>query len=296
MVELSMKELLEAGVHFGHLTKKWHPKMKRYIYGARNGIYIIDLNQTIKLFQDALEYVGKIAEDGGNILFVGTKKQAQSAMKEAAQKCGMYFVTDRWLGGMLTNWKTMQQRINRLNELDKMEEDGYIDRLPKKEQLKRREERSKLNRYLEGIRYMPGMPACLFVVDVNKELIAIKEAKKLGIPVVGVVDTNSDPDLVDVIIPGNDDAIRSIKLVASKVSEAVIAARPVDAEAADGSAEGEAGSEDESGVVFGAVEAELLKAFNVDGSTESNGAASKDVAPEKVAAEKELAAKSSEEK
>ncbi len=294
MVELSMKELLEAGVHFGHLTKKWHPKMKRYIYGARNGIYIIDLNQTIKLFHDALEYVGRIAEAGGNILFVGTKKQAQSAVKEAAQKCGQYFVTDRWLGGMLTNWNTIQQRISRLNELDRMKEDGYLERLPKKEQLKRLEERNKLNKYLEGIRTMPGKPACLFVVDVNKELIAIKEAKKLGIPVVGVVDTNSDPDLVDVVIPGNDDAIRAIKLVASKISEAVLAARPLDVVASDAESVEEDAEYTESS--FAAVDEELLKAFNVEKemlSESKDSTTAKDASKENVenAEEKELASK-----
>lgn len=268
--------------------------MKRYIYGARNGIYIIDLNQTIKLFHDALEYVGRIAEAGGNILFVGTKKQAQSAVKEAAQKCGQYFVTDRWLGGMLTNWNTIQQRISRLNELDRMKEDGYLERLPKKEQLKRLEERNKLNKYLEGIRTMPGKPACLFVVDVNKELIAIKEAKKLGIPVVGVVDTNSDPDLVDVVIPGNDDAIRAIKLVASKISEAVLAARPLDVVASDAESVEEDAEYTESS--FAAVDEELLKAFNVEKemlSESKDSTTAKDASKENVenAEEKELASK-----
>jgi small subunit ribosomal protein S2 len=222
-----MKELLEAGVHFGHPTRKWNPKMRRYIYGARNGIYIIDLHQTIKLFEDALEYVKKIVEDGGSVLFVGTKKQAQAAVKEAAQRCGQYWVCERWLGGMLTNWKTMTARINRLKELDRMIADGYLDRLPKKEQLKRMEEREKLHRYLEGIRNLQGLPAVMLVIDIGKEGLAVAEAKKLGIPVVAVVDTNCDPDLADVVIPGNDDAIRAVRLVVGKFAEVILEAKPL---------------------------------------------------------------------
>ncbi|MDK3158830.1 30S ribosomal protein S2 [Kamptonema cortianum] len=216
MPELSMKDLLEAGVHFGHQTRRWNPKMKRYIYGARNGIYILDLHQTIKLFQDALEFVQSIVQDGGTVLFVGTKKQAQSAIKEAAQRSGQYFVVDRWLGGMLTNWETISQRIVRLKELDRMKEEGYLARLPKKEALKRMEERDKLQRYFEGIRDMESMPSCMFVIDLNKEAIAVQEARKLGIPIVAVVDTNCDPDQADMVIPGNDDAIRAIRLVTQK--------------------------------------------------------------------------------
>jgi small subunit ribosomal protein S2 len=227
MAQLSMKELLEAGVHFGHPTRKWNPKMRRYIYGARNGIYIIDLHQTIKLFEDALEYVKKIVEDGGSVLFVGTKKQAQAAVKEAAQRCGQYWVCERWLGGMLTNWKTMTARINRLKELDRMIADGYLDRLPKKEQLKRMEEREKLHRYLEGIRNLQGLPAVMLVIDIGKEGLAVAEAKKLGIPVVAVVDTNCDPDLADVVIPGNDDAIRAVRLVVGKFAEVILEAKPL---------------------------------------------------------------------
>lgn len=265
--QLSMKELLESGVHFGHLTRRWNPKMKRYIYGARNGVYIIDLHQTIKLFEDALHYVKNIVEEGGTVLFVGTKKQAQSAVKEAALRSGSYFISERWLGGTLTNWKTIQQRINRLKELDRMEADGYFDRLLKKEALKRREERDQLNRYFEGIRNMSGPPSCLIVIDLNKESIAVAEARKLGIPIVAVVDTNCDPDLADVVIPGNDDAIRAIRLVTSKFSDVILEARPLDesmtegALAADGSLmeveEGQA-------VEFGAVEEELMRAFSSD--------------------------------
>src|SRR6478735_7754178 len=194
MPQLSMKELLEAGVHFGHQTRRWNPKMKRYIYGARNGIYIIDLHQTIKLFEDALNYIKTIVEDGGTVLFVGTKKQAQAAVKEAAQRSGQYFVAERWLGGTLTNWKTIQARISRLKELDRMEQEGYFERLPKKEMLKRQEERAQLNRFLEGIRNMQQLPAAMFVVDLNKESIAVNEARKLNIPIVAIVDTNCDPD------------------------------------------------------------------------------------------------------
>lgn len=234
MAQLSMKELLESGVHFGHQTRRWNPKMKRYIYGARNGIYILDLHQTIKLFEDALNFVKSVVEGGGTILFVGTKKQAQAAVKEAAQRSGMYWVSERWLGGTLTNWKTIQIRINRLKELDRMEADGYLERLPKKEALLRRKERAELNRFLEGIRNMNGIPSCMFVVDLNKEDIAVKEARKLGIPVVAIVDTNCDPDMADVLIPGNDDAIRAIRLVTTKVSETILEARPLDLELAEG--------------------------------------------------------------
>jgi small subunit ribosomal protein S2 len=263
MPQLSMKELLEAGVHFGHQTRRWNPKMKRYIYGARNGIYIIDLHQTIKLFEDALAYIKTIVEDGGTVLFVGTKKQAQAAVKEAAQRSGQYWVSERWLGGTLTNWKTIQQRINRLKELDRMEADGYFDRLPKKEALERRTERNELNRFLEGIRNMNTLPKVMFVVDLNKEAIAVHEAKLLGIPIIGVVDTNCDPDLVDVVIPGNDDAIRAIRLVTQKMSDAILEARPLDEALTEGIVTEESATDDEEGpaIKFGAVEEELLRAF-----------------------------------
>jgi small subunit ribosomal protein S2 len=262
MAQLSMKELLESGVHFGHQTRRWNPKMKRYIYGARNGIYIIDLHQTIKLFEDALEYVKKVAEDGGTILFVGTKKQAQAAVKESAQRSGQYFVCERWLGGTLTNWKTIQGRISRLKELDRMESDGYFERLPKKEALKRQEERAQLNRFLEGIRNMHALPSAMFVVDLNKEAIAVHEARKLGIPIVAVVDTNCDPDMADYVIPGNDDAIRAVRLVTSKIAEAILEARPIDEALTEGTLteEGEVAEEGQS-VQFGEVEEELLRAF-----------------------------------
>ncbi len=262
MAELSMKDLLESGVHFGHQTRRWNPKMKRYIYGARNGIYIIDLHQTIKLFEDALNYVKGIVEGGGNVLFVGTKKQAQAAVKEAAQRSGMFFVSERWLGGTLTNWKTIQLRVQRLKELDRMEAEGYLARLPKKEMLKRLEERAELNRFLEGIRNMTSVPDCMVIIDVNKESIAVKEAKKLGIPIVAVVDTNCDPDVADYVIPGNDDAIRAIRLVTSKIAETILEARPLSEALTEGtvSEEGEV-LDDASPVEFGAVEEELMRAF-----------------------------------
>jgi len=265
MAQLSMKELLESGVHFGHQTRRWNPKMKRFIYGARNGIYIIDLHQTIKMFEDALEYVRKIVEDGGNVLFVGTKKQAQAAIKEAAQRSGQYWISERWLGGTLTNWKTISQRIHRLKELDRMEADGFLDRLPKKEALKRREERDQLNRFLEGIRNMNTMPAVMFIVDLNKESIAVAEARKLGIPIVAVVDTNCDPDMADVIIPGNDDAIRAIRLVTQKMSDVILEARPLSDAVTEGTL-GEDGEllEDATMDYSPPIDAELLKAFGAD--------------------------------
>lgn len=265
MAQLSMKELLEAGVHFGHQTRRWNPKMKPYIYGERNGIYIIDLHRTIKLFEDALNYVKQKVEDGGSVLFVGTKKQAQSAVKEAAQRSGQYFVAERWLGGMLTNWKTIQNRVARLKELDRMDAEGYLERLPKKEQLKRREERDKLHRYLEGIRNMSAMPSLMFVVDVNKEDIAVKEARKLGIPVVGIVDTNCDPEMVDVIIPGNDDAIRAIRLVTGKMADVILEARPLSEELTEGIVtEGTEPLDEGAPIQFGEVEEELLRAFGAE--------------------------------
>lgn len=263
MAQLSMKELLEAGVHFGHQTRRWNPKMKRYIYGARNGIYIVDLHQTIKLFEDALNYVKKVAEDGGTILFVGTKKQAQSAIKEAATRSGQFYVCERWLGGTLTNWKTIQQRVGRLKELDRMEAEGYLDRLPKKERLKRLEERAKLARYLDGIRNLNGVPSCMFVVDVNKEAIAVAEARKLGVPIVAVVDTNCDPDVVDYVIPGNDDAIRAIRLVTGKICEAILETRPISDTITEGTITDDSELiDDDMGAPF--VDEELLRAFGGD--------------------------------
>jgi small subunit ribosomal protein S2 len=286
-----MKELLEAGVHFGHQTRRWNPKMKRYIYGARNGIYILDLHQTLKLFEDALNFVQRRVLDGGGVLFVGTKKQAQAAVREAALRSGQFWVTERWLGGMLTNWDTIQQRISRLNELDRMEQEGYISRLPKKEQLKRLEERGKLHRYLEGIRHMSEPPTIMFVVDLNKEAIAVKEAQKLKIPVVAIVDTNCDPDMADYVIPGNDDAIRSIRLVTQKISDAILEVRPYTEGAADAVGTATSDVDDEPApVAFGEVEQEFLRAFGeadrtIPGAGPRDAAAEADGAGETAPAE-----------
>jgi small subunit ribosomal protein S2 len=217
-----MKELLEAGVHFGHQTRRWNPKMKRYIYGARNGIYIIDLHQTLKLFDEAQRFVQDTVGAGGFVLFVGTKKQAQDAVREAAERCRQFYVNQRWLGGMLTNFKTIQTRVKRLAELNEMEEKGILDKLTKKEATGLREERDKLERYLGGIKTMPRLPDAVFVVDLKKEHIAVAEARKLEIPVIAIVDTNCDPDDVDFVVPGNDDAIRAIKLISNKIADAII--------------------------------------------------------------------------
>jgi small subunit ribosomal protein S2 len=222
-----MKELLEAGVHFGHRTHRWNPKMKKYIYGGRNGIYIIDLHQTLKLFEDARKFIQDVVANGEVVLFVGTKKQAQEAVESAAKQCGMYYVNQRWLGGMLTNWRTIQTRIARLKELEKMESDGTLDQLPKKEAAKLREEREKLERFLGGVKDMPKLPGAVYIVDLKKERIALLEARKLEIPVVAIVDTNCDPDEVDYVIPGNDDAIRAIKLISGKIAEAIAEVKPV---------------------------------------------------------------------
>ena len=217
-----MKDLLEAGVHFGHQTRRWNPKMKRYIYGSRNGIYIIDLHQSLKLFDDAQKFIQDIVTEGGHVLFVGTKKQAADAMMEAAQASRQYFVNERWLGGMMTNFKTIQSRIQRLRDLTAMEEDGTFLKLTKKEAAILTEEKDKLERFLGGIKDMPGLPAVMFIVDTKKEHIAVAEARSLGIPIVAIVDTNCDPDEIDYIIPGNDDAIRAIKLITQKIAEAIV--------------------------------------------------------------------------
>lgn len=224
MSVVSMKSLLEAGVHFGHQTRRWNPKMSKFIFTERNGIYIIDLQKTVKQIDDAYNYVRDIVADGGEVLFVGTKKQAQEAIETEAKRCGQHFVSQRWLGGMLTNYKTIKTRINRLHKLYEMEEDGTFDLLPKKEVSQLEREREKLEKNLGGIRKMNKMPSVLFVVDPKKEYIAVHEAKILGIPVVGIVDTNCDPDELDIAIPGNDDAIRAVKLLTSTIADAVIEA------------------------------------------------------------------------
>src|ERR1700680_509188 len=216
-----MKELLEAGVHFGHQTKRWNPKMKEYIFGERNGIYIIDLQKTLKMFKEASKFVQDLAADGRIILFVGTKRQAQDAIAEEAQRCSMFYVNQRWLGGLLTNWITVQKSVKRLKELDEMATDGRYDLLPKKEVIKLERERKHLQANLAGIKNMTRLPDAIFVIDSNKEQIAVRESRKLGIPVVAVVDTNCDPSEVDYVIPGNDDALRAIRLFTSKISESI---------------------------------------------------------------------------
>ncbi|KGF14415.1 30S ribosomal protein S2 [Peptostreptococcus sp. MV1] len=225
MSVISMKQLLEAGVHFGHQTRRWNPKMAKYIFTERNGIYIIDLQKTVKKIDEAYKFMQEVAETGKPILFVGTKKQAQEAIREEAQRCGMYFVNERWLGGMLTNHKTIKTRIQKLRELEAMEEDGTFEVLPKKEVIKLKAEKAKLEKFLGGIKDMPELPAALYVVDPRKENIAIQEAHRLGIPVIGTVDTNCDPDEIDYPIPANDDAIRAVKLITGAMASAIIEAR-----------------------------------------------------------------------
>ena len=225
MAVISMKQLLEAGVHFGHQTRRWNPKMAPYIFTERNGIYIIDLQKTVKKIDEAYNFMKEVAETGRPVLFVGTKKQAQAAIADEAKRCDMYFVNQRWLGGMLTNYKTISGRIKRLNDIKMMEEDGTFEKLSKKEVIKLRLELEKLEKFLGGIKDMKGMPAAMFVVDPKKEKIAVKEARILGIPIIGIVDTNCDPDDVDYIIPANDDAIRAVKLIAGCMADAIIEAK-----------------------------------------------------------------------
>jgi len=225
MAVVSMKQLLEAGVHFGHQTRRWNPKMAEYIYMERNGIYIIDLQKTVKKLEEAYSFVKSVSENGQSVLFVGTKKQAQDAVKEEAARAGMFYVNARWLGGMLTNFKTMRTRVDRLAQLKKMQEDGTFDMLPKKEVIKLMHEMEKLEKYLGGVKEMKRLPGALFVVDPRKEHNAISEARKLGIPIVAIVDTNCDPDEVDHVIPSNDDAIRAIRLISAAMASAVIEGR-----------------------------------------------------------------------
>ncbi|MDO4616259.1 MAG: 30S ribosomal protein S2 [Lachnospiraceae bacterium] len=225
MSVISMKQLLEAGVHFGHQTRRWNPKMAPYIYTERNGIYIIDLQKTVGMIDDAYRAVADIAADGGNILFVGTKKQAQDAIAAESERCGMFYVNERWLGGMLTNFKTIQTRIARLKAIETMQEDGTFDVLPKKEVIGLKKELEKLQKNLGGIKEMKRVPDAIFVVDPKKEKICVQEAHALGIPLIGICDTNCDPEELDYVIPGNDDAIRAVKLIVSKMADAVIEAR-----------------------------------------------------------------------
>jgi small subunit ribosomal protein S2 len=224
MAVISMKQLLEAGVHFGHQTRRWNPKMDKYIFTERNGIYIIDLQKTVKKVEEAYNFVKSVSAENGTILFVGTKKQAQDSVAEEAARCGMFFINQRWLGGTLTNFQTIQKRIDRLKELERWEEDGTFEVLPKKEVIILRKEKDRLQKFLGGIKGMRGLPSALFIIDPRKERIAVAEARKLGIPIVGIVDTNCDPDEIDYVIPGNDDAIRAVKLLTAKIADAVIEA------------------------------------------------------------------------
>ncbi|HIU46542.1 MAG TPA: 30S ribosomal protein S2 [Candidatus Fimadaptatus faecigallinarum] len=233
MAVISMKQLLEAGVHFGHQTRRWNPKMAQYIFTERNGIYIIDLQKTVRKIDEAYMFVRDVALSGKSILFVGTKKQAQESIESEAKRCGMFYVNNRWLGGMLTNFPTIRTRIARLNEIDAMEQRGDFDVLPKKEVIKLQGEREKLEKNLGGIRNMKELPGALFVVDPRKEHIAVTEARILGIPIVGIVDTNCDPDEIDYVIPGNDDAIRAVKLIAGKLADAVLEGRQGEQDAAE---------------------------------------------------------------
>lgn len=222
MAVVTMKQLLEAGVHFGHQTRRWNPKMKPYIFTERNGIYIIDLQKTVKMMEDAYAFVKDVIADGGTILFVGTKKQAQSTVREEAERCGMFYVNVRWLGGMLTNFQTIRKRVRRLQEIEQMGTDGSFGVLPKKEVLQLMKEKQKLEKFLGGVRDMERLPDAVFVVDPRKERIAVQEARKLNIPIISIVDTNCDPDEIDYVIPGNDDAIRAIKLICGRMADAVI--------------------------------------------------------------------------
>lgn len=224
MAVISMKQLLEAGVHFGHQTRRWNPKMSRYIFTERNGIYIIDLQKTVKKVDEAYNFIREVAANGGKILFVGTKKQAQESVAEEAARCGMYFINQRWLGGTLTNFSTIQKRVSRLHQLEKMEVDGTFELLPKKEVIILRKEKERLEKFLGGIKNMKELPDAIFVIDPRKERIAVAEARKLGIPLVGIVDTNCDPDEIDYVIPGNDDAIRAVKLLTGKMADAILEA------------------------------------------------------------------------
>jgi small subunit ribosomal protein S2 len=236
-----MQELLEAGVHFGHQTKRWNPKMKEYIFGERNGIYIIDLGKTVKLFRQAEEFINNLAADGRTMLFVGTKRQAQDVVSEEAQRCGMFYVNQRWLGGLLTNFATIQRSLGRLRDLEAMVADGRYETLSKKEIARNEKEKRKLQKNLDGIRHMARLPDAIFIVDTKKEKIAVDEARKLKIPVIGIVDTNCDPDEVDFVIPGNDDALRAVRLFTSRIADAVLSGRGLrEAATTEETAEGDA--------------------------------------------------------
>ncbi|MBI2903407.1 MAG: 30S ribosomal protein S2 [Candidatus Methylomirabilis oxyfera] len=258
MTTVTIKELLEAGVHFGHQTKRWNPKMKRYLFGERNGIYIIDLQKTLKKFQEAAEFVRRVASEGLPIVFIGTKKQAADVIEEEARRCEQFFVNHRWLGGTLTNFQTIRKSVNRLRQIEETEAKGELERLTKKEAMKLRRERQKLEHALEGIKGMDRLPGAIFVIDTKKERIAVREARRLGIPVVAVVDTNCDPEEIDYPIPGNDDAIRAIRLMAARMADAILEERAMRAKAAEDAASDAAdlaASPEEEGLVESELEA-----------------------------------------
>lgn len=262
MASISMKQLLEAGVHFGHQTRRWNPKMAKYIFTERNGIYIIDLQKTVVKVKEAFNFVKDVVKAGGKILFVGTKKQAQEAVKEDALRCGMFFVNQRWLGGMLTNYKTIQKRIARLRELENMKTEGIFDILPKKEAKKLEYERQKLERFIGGIKEMNTLPSSIFIIDPRKERVAVAEARKLNIPIISIVDTNCDPDEIEYPIPGNDDAIRAVKLLTSKLADCVIEARQEKEKA-----EAEVETAEETASAAETAEEEVLERAAVAGET-----------------------------
>ena len=237
MAVISMKQLLEAGVHFGHQTRRWNPKMKKYIFVERNGIYIIDLQKTVRKLEEAYSFMKQVGEEGGKVLFVGTKKQAQDAIKEEAERSGNYYINQRWLGGTLTNFGTIQKRVNRLKQIERMEEDGTFEVLPKKEVVQLKKQHERLVKFLGGIRDMSSLPDVMFVVDPRKERIAVAEAMKLNIPIVGIVDTNCDPDEIDYVIPANDDAIRAVKLLTGKMADALLESKPEEEEEEETQAE-----------------------------------------------------------
>lgn len=298
MSVISMKQLLEAGVHFGHQTRRWNPKMAEYIFTERNGIYIIDLQKTVKKIEEAYFFVREVVTNGDVVLFVGTKKQAQDSIRDEALRCGQFYVNARWLGGMLTNFKTIQQRIERLKQLEAMEQNGLFEVLPKKEVIKLRGEMEKLEKYLGGIKDMRKLPGALFVVDPRKERNAILEARKLGIPVVAIVDTNCDPDEVDYVIPGNDDAIRAVKLIASKIADAVIEANQGE-QFSTGDAEGEdkAFGADEANAAGTELPAETVAEAATEAAEEASAETAEETAAETVeeaAAEAEAAEASAE--
>jgi len=279
LATITMKELLEAGVHFGHQTKRWNPKMKEYIFGERNGIYIIDLQKTLKMYKEASKFVQDLAADGKIVLFVGTKRQAQDAIAEEATKCGAFYINQRWLGGLLTNWVTVQKSVKRLKELDEMATDGRYELLPKKEVIKLERERKHLQANLAGIKNMSRLPDAVFVIDSSKEQIAVREARKLGIPVVAVVDTNCDPTEVDYVIPGNDDALRAIRLFTSKISESIAegAQLMTDKQVADMAA-----ATQEAQAMESQVSEEYAEAPGMEGQEADSGAAMEDISMEEV--------------